>query len=125
MDVTPTQELQQITRRLLTRSGDDGHAKAGAKTGRDLSNKRFLAANGDAQTNIVEDPLQLDCRNLLGLAVNPLDLARGEHGLDSCRSIASAERQPVISAAALSVEFLRLLMWGVTMVWEAGETRWE
>ena len=37
----------------------------------------------------------------------------------------SAERQPVISAAALPEEPLRLLMWGATMAWEARETRWE
>ena len=28
--------VQPLSRRLLTRSGDDGHAKAGAKTGGDL-----------------------------------------------------------------------------------------
>ena len=39
--------------------------------------------------------------------------------------VGRAERQPVISAAALTEEFLQLLMWGATMAWEAGETSWE
>ena len=45
--------------------------------------------------------------------------------LNAENSFSSAEQQPAISAAALSEEFLRLLMWGVTMAWEAGETCWE
>ena len=45
--------------------------------------------------------------------------------LNQTKAFSSAEQQPAISAAALSEEFLRLLMWGATMAWEAGEICWE
>ena len=41
------------------------------------------------KSNATESPRIAFCnRNLLGLAVNLLDLARGNHGFDSCRSLA-------------------------------------
>ena len=50
-----------------------------------------------------------------GLSLKPPDM----------HDLSSTGWQPVVPAAALPEEFLKLLMWAATMAWEAGETRWE